>query len=162
DEQFGSVLPDFVGGFQNNFRYKNFTLSTMISFQVGGQFFSRSLLLARKTGLAPETAAINDKGNNVRDPVSEGGGVKVSGISAETGKTVTNYVDAHALYNDILGEYIYEPWVVDASFVKLDEVSLGYTFDQSIIKKLPVKNVGVSLYVRNPIMIWQEAPKGIN
>lgn len=162
NQKFGSILPDFVGGFQNIFNYKNFSLSTMISFQAGGQFFSRTLLLSRKTGIAPITAAINDNGNNVRDPVSEGGGVKISGISAATGQPVTTYVDAHDYYNNIMGDKIYEWTVVDASYIKLDEIRLGYNFGQNLIEALPVKSIEVAVFARNPVMIWQKAPQGIN
>ena len=159
---FGSVLPDFTGGFQNVFNYKNFNLSTMIDFQIGGQFFSRSRLLAAKTGLGKETAAMNDKGNNVRDPVSEGGGVKVEGISNSTGEPVTAYVNANAYYNGILGDDIYEPWVTDASYIKLREVRVGYTLGNRILEKLPVQSVDFAFYVNNPVMIWQKAPDGLD
>jgi hypothetical protein len=160
--RFGTVLPDFTGGFQNVFNYKNFNLGTMINFQIGGQFFSRSRLLAAKTGLSPETAALNDKGNNVRDAVDEGGGVKVDGISNSTGEPVTTYVNANAYYNGILGDDIYEPWVTDASYIKLREVRLGYTLGNNVLQSLPVRAVGFAVYVNNPVMIWQKAPAGLD
>jgi len=160
--KFGSVLPDFTGGFQNTFQYKNFSLAAMINFQSGGQFFSWSRMLSHKTGLAPATAAVNDRGSNVRDPVSEGGGVKVEGISASTGQEVSTYVNAEDYYNGILGDDIYEDWVTDASYIKLSEVRLGYTFSQETIQNLPVQAVEVSVYANNPVMIWQSAPKGLD
>ncbi|NJW55246.1 SusC/RagA family TonB-linked outer membrane protein, partial [Salinimicrobium sp. CDJ15-91] len=52
---FGSVLPDFTGGFFNTFAYGNWRLSGMIEFQGGGQFFSRSKMLAVRTGQDPLT-----------------------------------------------------------------------------------------------------------
>lgn len=159
---FGSVLPDFTGGFQNTFNYKNFNLAAMISFQSGGQFFSWSRMLAHKTGLAAQTAALNDKGNNVRDPVSEGGGVKVEGISASTGEEVTAYVNARDYYRGVLGDDIYEDWVTDASYIKLRELRLGYTFSNDFIAKLPVQSAEVAVYAKNPTMIWQAAPQGLN
>lgn len=159
---FGSVLPDFTGGFQNVFNYKNFNLSSMIDFQIGGQFFSRSRLLAAKTGLSKETVAMNDRGMNVRDPVSEGGGVKVEGISNSTGEPVTAYVDAQDYYNGILGDDIYEPWVTDASYIKFREVRLGYSLSSRALENLPVRSVGLAVYVNNPVMIWQKAPAGLD
>lgn len=160
--KFGSVLPDFTGGFQNTFQYKNWSLATMINFQSGGQFFSWSRMLAHKTGLAPATAAMNDRGQNVRDPVSEGGGVKIEGISASSGQEVTAYVNAESYYNNILGDDIYEEWVTDASYIKLSEVRLGYSFSSSFLEKFPVKSAEVSIYARNPVMIWQAAPDGLD
>jgi hypothetical protein len=159
---FGSVLPDFTGGFQNNFRFKGFDLGVMIDFQSGGQFFSRSKMLLVRTGMDPITAAMNDKGFNVRDPVANGGGVRIDGINATTKQPVTAYVDARAYYNGVLAKSIYEPWVVDASYIKLREIRLGYSLSKKVLGKLPVSGVNVALFARNPAMIWQKAPKGID
>src|SRR5690606_7072659 len=59
---FGTVLPDYTGGFLNTFRIFGFDLSAMIDFQDGGLFFSRSQILAVRTGQHEISAAINDKG----------------------------------------------------------------------------------------------------
>ena len=159
---FGSVLPDFNGGLQNTFRIGQFDISAMIDFQGGGQFFSRSKMLAVRTGQDPLTVAINDKGQNVRDPLEDGGGVRVSGISAETGEEVSDYVDARSYYRNVVGRRIYEEWLYDASYIKLREVRLGYTLSENLLKSLPFKSVGIALIARNPAMIWQNAPKGID
>lgn len=159
---FGSVLPDFTGGFSNTLVYKNFQLSGMIEFQGGGQFFSRSKMLAVRTGQDPITVAINDNGKNVRDPVSEGGGVKVEGISESTGQPVTAYVDARSYYRNVVGRRIYEEWLFDASYVKLREVRLGYTLDKDVLENFPAESIKLAFIAQNPLMIWQEAPDGID
>ncbi|PRY14219.1 TonB-linked SusC/RagA family outer membrane protein [Pontibacter ummariensis] len=163
NHNFGSVLPDFTGGFQNYFRFfGKVDLGAMIDYQVGGQFFSWSRMLAVKTGMAEETAALNDNGKNVRDPLREGGGVKVTGISAESGEEVTAYVDARAYYRTTLGTHVYEEWLYDASYVKLREVRLGYNLDKKTIGWLPFERANIALIARNPAMIWQKAPKGLD
>ncbi len=159
---FGTVLPDFTGGFQNTISYRNFSLAALIDFQGGGQFFSRSKQLGVRTGQDPITAAINDRGNNVRDPVEEGGGVRVTGISASTGEPVEAYVDARSYYRNVVGRRIYEEWLFDASYIKLSEIRLGYTFNAEVLKNLPFKSANIALIARNPAMIWQEAPDGID
>ncbi len=159
---FGSVLPDFTGGFSNTFVYKNFQLSGILEFQGGGQFFSRSKMLAVRTGQDPLTVATNENGMNVRDPVSEGGGVRVSGISAETGEEVTAFVDARSYYRNVVGRRIYEEWLYDASYVKLREVRLGYTFYKEALGNFPAENIQLALVAQNPLMVWQEAPEGID
>lgn len=158
---FGSALPDFTGGFQNSFNYQGFDLSASIDFQIGGNFFSRSQSLADRTGLSKKTAALNDKGNNVRDPVADGGGVKVHGILESSGQEVTEYVDAKSYYKR-LGQRINEPYVYDASYVKLREVRLGYNLGGTLIDRLPVQRVNVAFIASNPLMIWQDAPKGLD
>jgi hypothetical protein len=159
---FGSVLPDFTGGFQNTFRIYGFELSAMIDYQFGGQFFSRSKMLLAKTGMAPETAAINDRGSNVRDPLADGGGVHIVGISDATKQQVDTYVDARSYFRTVLGTHVYEEWLYDASYIKLREVRLAYTFDKSRLGKLPIRSITVALIARNPAMIWQKAPKGLD
>ncbi|HEX2848664.1 MAG TPA: SusC/RagA family TonB-linked outer membrane protein [Chitinophagaceae bacterium] len=162
NHNFGSVLPKFTGGFQNTFRFAGFDLGAMIDFQSGGQFFSWTQMMAVKTGLAEITAATNDNGKNVRDPLADGGGVKVTGIRASDKTEVTAYVDAKAYYRTTLGTHVYEEWLYDASYIKLRELRLGYTFGKSVLGKLPFSSVNLSLIARNPVMIWQKAPKGID
>jgi hypothetical protein len=104
---------------------------------------------------------MNDKGFNVRDPLASGGGVRVDGISASSGQQVTAYVDARSYFRNTIGTRIYEEWLYDASYIKLREVSLGFNFDQSMISRTPFKSAKISVIARNPLMIWQKAPKGL-
>lgn len=158
---FGSALPDFSGGLQNVFRYRGFDLAAMVDFQVGGQFFSRSQSLADRTGLSEASAAMNDQGMNVRDPIEDGGGVRVEGISASTGEQVVAYVNPRSYYG-VVARRIVEDYIYDASYVKLREVRLGYNFGRSLMQQLPFRQARVSLIARNPLMIWQDAPRGLD
>jgi TonB-linked SusC/RagA family outer membrane protein len=160
NHNFGSVLPDYTGGFQNTFSYGPFSLNAMIDFQMGGQFFSWSRMLSVKSGQAVETAALNENGKNVRDPVAEGGGVKIEGISSVTGQDVSTFVDAKPYFRSTLGTHIYEEWLYDASYIRLREVRLGYSFKK--FGRLPINSLTVSLIARNPAMLWQKAPEGLN
>ena len=162
NHDFGSVLPKFTGGLQNNFRIGKFNLAAMIDFQDGGQFYSWSQMLSVKSGQAAETASLNDKGFNVRDPLASGGGVKVTGISKATGQEVTAYVDARGYYRNLLGTQVTENWIYSASYIKLREVSLGYTLDKNLLSGSPFRAVKIAVIARNPWMIWQKAPKGVD
>lgn len=158
---FGTAVPDLTGGFQNILRYAGFDLAAMIDFQVGGQFFSRSQSLADRTGLSAASAAINDKGMNVRDPIDEGGGIRVEGIRASTGEHVVAYVNPRSYY-DITARRIVEDYIYDSSYLKLRELRLGYNFSQPMLNRLPFRQARLSFVARNPWMIWQAAPKGLD
>jgi TonB-linked SusC/RagA family outer membrane protein len=158
---FGTILPDFTGGLQNILRYRNLELSAMIDYQMGGQFFSRSKMLAVRTGLDPVTIETNDQGFNVRDAVAEGGGIRVDGISAATGAEVTAYVSPQSYYG-VTGRRIYEDWLFDASYIKLREVRIGYSFNKNSIAGLPFQKIGIAFTARNPAMLYQKAPKGLD
>lgn len=163
NHNFGSVVPDYTGGLMNTFRIMNhIELSAMIDYQLGGQFFSWSKMMAVKTGMAPETAAINANGKNVRDAVADGGGILINGISAATKQEVTAYIDAKTYYRTTLGTHVYEEWLFDASYIKLREIRLGYTVTKADFAKLPFSSATLALIARNPAMIWQKAPKGLD
>lgn len=168
---FGTVQPDATGGWQNMFRLGKFDLSAMIDYQFGGQFFSRSKMLAVRTGQDPLTVVTNDRGANVRDALEAGGGVKVEGIYAPgtkvngvdvSGQPASNYVNAQSYYNTVVGRRVYEEWLYDASYIKLREIRLGYTLDKSMLGRLPFQSVGVALISRNVAQLWQKAPEGID
>jgi outer membrane receptor protein involved in Fe transport len=162
NHNFGSVMPKFTGGWFNTVTWHNINLGVMIDFQSGGQFFSWTQMLSVKSGQAAVTAAINDKGHNVRDNLADGGGVKVTGISVSTGQEVTAYVNARSYYRNSLGTYMYDEWLNDASYVRMKEMRLGYTFEKDKYPKLPIKSINLGLIAKNPFMIWQKAPKGLN
>lgn len=162
NQDLGSVIPNFTGGLQNTFRYGNFELGAMLDFQSGGKFFSWTRMLSVKAGLAEETAAMNDRGKNVRDDVASGGGVKVNGISQATGEEVTTYVTAKTYFRTRLGTQIYEEWCYDASYIKMREMRLAYNFAKKQFKGLPFTNLNLAFIARNPFMIYQKAPKGLD
>ncbi|MEN8137642.1 MAG: SusC/RagA family TonB-linked outer membrane protein [Bacteroidota bacterium] len=51
--------------------------------------------------------------------------------------------------------------IFDASFVKLREISLGYTFNRQFIKRLGLESLFLSVYSRN-ILLWSKANIGID
>lgn len=129
----GTVLPNYTGGFFNSFNYRGITLTATVDFQQGGKYFSFTDMNGKYSGLTKESADINDKGVNVREPVSAGGGVHVYGV-LEDGKPYDTYVSGYNYFRQFSSNNIWDYSTFDASYVKLREVSLGY--------EIPVKNLG--------------------
>ena len=154
---FGSVLPKHTGGLQNTFNvFNDFTVGANIDWQIGGKFVSLSNMWGSYSGLTERTAAINDKGHNVRDAVADGGGVHVTGENA-AGQPVSYYVGAQAYYQGLYTNKTFDEFVYDLTYVKLREVSLGYN--------IPVKKFGMgkwiqsanfSIVARNPVLIYSK------
>ncbi|TAM97901.1 MAG: SusC/RagA family TonB-linked outer membrane protein [Chitinophagaceae bacterium] len=121
----GNTSPKWIAGIQNNFSYKNFNLSFLLDSRWGSQFFSTTLWHGYSTGTAPVTVA-----NNVRET-----GIIVKGVTAD-GKPNTKRISAQ--------DYFEGPWmwnneeypIIDGTFIKLREVSLGYSFNVSKVKWL--------------------------
>jgi len=157
DRHWGSVVPKTTGGLINNFTYKDFTLNLSLDYQFGGKYFSLSEMWGNFSGLFDETAAINDKGKNVREPVSAGGGVHVVGVSSVDLKTpVDKYVEAYDYFHQFYFNQVAEPFIHSLTYIKLREVSLGYRVPVKKIGKLGkiVTGATFSLVARNPWLIY--------
>lgn len=156
----GSALPKFKGGFLNTFTYKNWSLRANIDFIVGGKFFSTTKMFNAYAGLAEETAGLNELGNPKRDPVSDGGGIILPGVTAD-GKLNTTRVETQEFYEDKMFGFN-EKWTYDQTYVKFRELSLGYSFPKNIFGGKVFKTARVSAIVRNPILIYSAVGGGID
>ncbi|WP_276500509.1 SusC/RagA family TonB-linked outer membrane protein [Terrimonas pollutisoli] len=151
----GSALPDFTGGFLTSFSYKSFSASATFSFAKGGKFFSTTKMFLLYSGLHEETVGLNDKGNPVRNDPAAGGGVRLNAVNAD-GTAYTEYVDAQTYYGALQG--VDDPFMLDASYVKMSEARVGYDIPMHKWVKT-VKSLNVSLFVRNPWMIYSKTKK---
>jgi len=172
----GNVYPDWFGGINNSLTYKNFNLSFLVDFKKGGDIFSVSHMFGMYTGVLAPTAAINANGKNVRDALSEGGGVLIedavygnvntdgtiaftdaAGAVTDSPVTNTTYVDANTYGYDHYAKT--ELSLYDGSFVKLREVSLGYSFNKiGFLNKIGMSDINLSLVGRNLWIIHKNIP----
>lgn len=148
---FGSVLPDWTGGTFQSFAYNRLTLNFSIDFQKGGKFFSPTHYFGDYLGLTARSADQNNRGKNVRDPIIDGGGVYVEGVSG-SGKAVNYYVDAYTYFRQFATNKIIDNGVIDASYAKLREISVGYYF--ALKKRSVFDNVSVNVISRNTWLIY--------
>lgn len=158
--ELGSILPKFTGGFNSSLSYKRFFLSFVVDFQKGGRFISTTKMFNHYSGLAEETAGLNDRGKPKRDPVASGGGVRLDGINQTTGKANDVYVETQDLYEGALFS-VWENWMYDASYMKLRELSIGYDLPKTLFGKARIQNARISLIGQNLWLISSKV-KGID
>ncbi len=156
----GNVNPDWKGGINNEFKYKNFTVSFLIDIQHGGSVYSQDMAFGLSDGLYPETAYTNDLGNPVRNTLANGGGMIRPGVYANgqpntTRVTAYNYGD----FGDAANLLPEKAFVYDASYIKLREALIGYSLPASVLSKLgPVKGVTFQLIGHNLWIIHKNLP----
>ncbi|GJM35564.1 MAG: SusC/RagA family TonB-linked outer membrane protein [Saprospiraceae bacterium] len=160
-EVIGDINPDWRGGVNNRFSYKNLALSFLIDIQKGGDFFSLDTWYGYATGLYDISAGLNRDGVPVRDLPGDGGGTYIDGAVVQTGTDENGVAisdgtpNTEAFYtSDVYSSlgYVYAPnalHVYDASYVKLRELSLTYSLPKSIIDKTPFQGLDISLIGRN-------------
>jgi outer membrane receptor protein involved in Fe transport len=139
NESLGSVFPDFMGGWLNTFRFKNFDLSVLLDYSRGGHYFSTSYMWGMYSGMLEETAA-----NNIRED-----GIILSGVK-EDGTQNDIVVDAET-YGSSFYTGPAAQSVLKSDYIKLREVNLGYTFP--LAGKYFIKSLRLSAYGRN-LAIW--------
>ncbi len=158
NEVIGNYNPDWIGGLNNTFKYKNFTLSFLIDVRKGGNVFSLDNYYGLATGLYQETAGLNDLGNPSRNTIANGGGIILPGVKADGSVNTTRVSNGnYGTYG-----YVYNPdkaFVYDASYVKLRQALLSYTLPQKFVSKLgPVKGIDLSVIGRNLWIIHKNVP----
>jgi len=167
----GNINPDWYAGWNNSFRFKNWTASVLLDMQMGGNFFSLDTYYGYATGIYDFSAGDNDLGNPVRDLANDGGGYKINNVAYWDGSTVDGdgnpsgfvvgdyYADMH-YYGNALGyaRNAREYHVWDASFIKLREVALNYSVPSSYLGSTGIKGLDVALTGRNLAILWKNNP----
>ncbi len=156
NQNLGSILPDYTGGIFNRVTYKNFELSFTIDWQIGGKFHSVTNMFNAYSGVGAETVGTNDRGNDMRLPPSEGGGLSFGGVYGD-GTPNDTYLTAQGYWKSLFA--LHERWIYDASYIKLREVRLGYTLPESIMSRVNFLNrASFAIVSNNTWLIHSEVP----
>jgi hypothetical protein len=78
----------------------------------------------------------------------------------EDGSVNTTYVDTRQLYESAYSQ-IWEKYTFDATYVKLREVSIGYSFPKKMLGRLPFQTAYFGITTQNPWMIYSKV-KGVD
>lgn len=146
DSLLGNYNPNFVLGWTNDLSYKNFNMSFVWDWHQGGKFYSYTELGVLAGGMSVQTLPGRETGIT-------GNGVM---YDAGSGKYVPNTVkvDAATYYNGYYNASNNEVFMYNASYLKLREVRLGYTF-KNIFRKASKANFNVSFVARNVLEFTQ-------
>ena len=150
NEEIGDTNPDWTGGINNSFRYKNLSFSFLIDIREGGDIYSVDTYYGFGTGLYPETVGTNSLGNPIRNHLEDGGGYVFPGVAPDGSPNtvladVSDAVSSGGLFGDLPQAY----HVRDGSYIKLREVALTYNFPKSILDALKFQNLSVSVTGNN-------------
>ncbi|MGV8815558.1 MAG: SusC/RagA family TonB-linked outer membrane protein [Gelidibacter sp.] len=155
----GNVTPDWNGGITNSLKYKNFDLNFLIDMQIGGDLYSRDIAVGNRSGLYNYSVGLNDLGNPMRNSIANGGGIILDGVAPDGQPNMVR--TAMDTYNNATGS-VKAPsahFIYDASYIKLREVSLTYSFPKvSLLDKIKVEAMKLSLVGSNLWIIHKNLP----
>ncbi|MCJ8155120.1 SusC/RagA family TonB-linked outer membrane protein [Chryseobacterium sp. SSA4.19] len=136
DRQIIDTAPDWQGGFNMRFSYKNFELSTVGAFQHGGvlisSIYGSSGYLNRLTGRGNnvDVEYWTADNPNVRNP--KPGGI-MSGDNPKYGSTLAYF---------------------DGSYLKLRTITLGYNIKKEFLDDLKLSSLRIYFTVTNPLVLF--------
>jgi TonB-linked SusC/RagA family outer membrane protein len=137
DRQIMSMEPDLIGGFNTTVGYKNFDLTVIGAFQVGGKLISAihssngylNMLSGRRNNLDVDYWTEENTGAKYPKP----GGI----MSSDNPK-----------YGSTLGYF-------NAGYLKFRTITLGYNFDKlQAVKDLGISRLRVYATVQNPFVLF--------
>ncbi|MDG1158594.1 MAG: TonB-dependent receptor [Flavobacteriales bacterium] len=131
----GDGLPDFIGGMTNSFRYKNWDLQALAIFSVGAKIFDSSA--KRQLGVVSSWNMRTDKFDRWRQP----GDVAEFPILT-LDETKYGLDEGFPWWNTSL-------FVYDASYLRLRNLALGYTFQNLKVKNMTFNNLRLAVNVTN-------------
>lgn len=152
-QEIGYARPRYSGGGFSSLRVFNFDLGLSFDWQKGGLFNSTTRAFNMGSGLSQETVGVNDKGIDWRLSPAAGGGYKFAGVLAN-GTPNTKYVEASDAFYTGMQNGAGEMFMINASYLKLREVRLGYNIPQNFLSKIQgVKGANVAFTVGNAWLI---------
>ena len=150
----GNVNPDWMGGITNTFSYKGISLGVLIDAKIGGDVYSMTNAWGRYSGILEETLIGRETGIIGDGVMQIGTDESGNPIYGENNVVVNVQRYNHAAFgNNIVGGSVF-----DASYVKLRQVSIGYSLPKSTLEKTPFKTVTFSIIGRNLALLHSNAP----
>ena len=177
----GKGIFDWTGGLSSTFRYKNFSLGTILDVKYGADLLSLTNYFAAGTGSLKTTLegraewikSEEDRqaaGQTIQQWTAAGlvrglvpKGVVQTGTNAD-GTPIysenTRAVDPSIYWGAILdvSNSVARPYIYDASYVKVREITLNYRIPAALTAKWKIKDVHVALVSRNPFIIYKDVP----
>lgn len=177
----GNAMPKLIGGFYTTLSYKGFTLDVLADFRFGGYVMPTGINWMISRGLLEESTNYMDKahggltyyvdanGKGVQTDAAAGpngekiyeDGMLLPGVT-EDGQTNTNVVSQAYYYWNVYNwggpqysESRYELYIKKNSYIKMREISLGYSIPSKLINKIGVKKLQVSVFGRNLFYIYR-------
>jgi hypothetical protein len=128
---FGDPNPDWTGSVRTSFRVNKFTIGGLLDIRQGGVNHNGTLGALNHFGTSAETLKREQGSFVFGDTYFEDQTVAGPGVGAAVPLGEAWFSGSGGIFNGPASQF-----VEDASFVKLREISVGYTFDQPWVSRL--------------------------
>ena len=154
----GNIQPDLLMSVTPSLTFKGISLTAMFDMRFGGSIMSVSEGMATSVGTSERTLNRGEykEISGVKDYYMVVPGVKEDGSINDIPVSAQAYYSTIGIYKSQKGYA--EEFIHSASYIKLKELSLGYSFPQRILKKTPFTALKLSFVARNLCFLMKHTP----
>lgn len=150
----GSPMPDFTFGWTNTFRYKNFDLSVFINGSYGNKVFNYlgMKLTHMNSAWINQLNTIADRAQLVpvdANKVYANGGKWYDDVTNVTVANSPTSIPRASIQDPNDNDRVSDRYVEDGSYIRLKNITFGYTFPKNMIKKVGLENLRVYANIQN-------------
>ena len=159
----GSPMPKFTFGWTNTFRYKNFDLSIFINGSYGNKVFNYLKMKLTHMNSVWTNQLTDVKNRTVLQPIDPNKDYS-AGVDRGDGVLVWNW------YDDITNTKVYntnsslprmsisdpndndaisDRYIENGSYLRLKNITLGYTFPKSLLRKIKIESLRIYANIQN-------------
>ena len=154
----GNIQPDLLMSVTPSLTFKGISLTAMFDMRFGGSIMSVSEGMATSVGTSERTLNRGEYKEilGVKDYYMVVPGVKEDGSINDIPVSAQAYYSTIGIYKSQKGYA--EEFIHSASYIKLKELSLGYSFPQRMLKKTPFTALKLSFVARNLCFLMKHTP----
>jgi len=155
---------DFTLGFANRFTYKGFSLNILLDMKWGADIYSMTAMQSHSNGTSKETlegrqewyaSEEERRSKNIlpKDWTPTGGYVGKGVVNVGTEEDPkyepnTRPINPYTYWSS-LNENTAEPYIYDASYIKLRELTFTYNVPAKLLAKTPLQSASITAFGRN-------------
>ena len=134
---YGQAVPKFIGGFNNNFKYKNFDASVFLSFQKGNLVYNRNRAYGENGGTRADRMYFPSQRTAWQKPGDITDLPRITTVGTNYTLDPTSRV------------------IEDGSFLRLKTLTVGYTFPKTVLEKINVSSLRI-YFAGSNLWLWSK------
>jgi len=148
----GSVIPKMSGSFNTNFEYKNFSLSALFTYAIGGKVFDssyRDLMSMSGTPGALHT-----------DIMNSWSGMPEGMTTTSENRLDPNGIPAINFSQSNMNNFTSDRFLIDGSYLVVKNIAFGYRLPKQLINRIDLSSVTIVAGIENLATMTKR--KGMN
>ncbi|WP_316812305.1 TonB-dependent receptor [Pedobacter heparinus] len=148
----GNAIPLFFGGINQQFTYKNFDASLFMNFSVGNDILNANKLEFSNGYLHHNNLLqvmegrwrnVDQNGNSILESAGSAANTVITGAAPDVLREVNKDANIWFPIRSNPGYYTTDWAVEDGTFLRLNNITLGYTFKSALLTRIKVKRARI-------------------